>query len=60
MMPREEKQSAWMSMSQHDRLLVKAIQSIARDKSVSDFVFAESIIELLGNLEYFREKEKLK
>jgi len=54
-----EKQSVWMSMSQHDRLLIKGIQSIARDKSISDFVFVESIIELMSNLEYIREKEKL-
>jgi len=54
-----EKQSVWMSVSQHDRLLIKGIQSIARDKSISDFVFAESIIELMSNLEYIREKEKL-
>ena len=55
----KKKNAVWMDMSQHDRLMIKGIQSIARDKSISDFVFAESIIELLSNLEYIREKEKL-
>ena len=55
----KDKDSVWMSMSQHDRLLIKGVQSMARDKSITDYVFAESVIQMLSNLEYIREKEKL-
>ena len=51
-MIKEEKTSTWMNMSQHERLLMKGIQSLARDKSISDFVFAESVIELIVQLGY--------
>lgn len=51
-MKQEEKTSTWMNTSQHERLLVKGIQSLARDKSISDFVFAESLIELIVQLGY--------
>lgn len=38
-MNKETKDSVCMSMSQHDRLLIKGVQSLARDKSISDYIF---------------------
>ena len=57
-MVQKEKTSTWMDMSQHDRLLIKGIQSLARDKSISDFVFAESVIELIVQLGYKKQNDE--